>query len=261
MNVKRMTLEEEFDILINGKKTILNCREPAMIYLNVCAFNTIAKSLDRPYDSIFYDAMHAALKSLCNNLHGCLFGYTTSNTIAVILTTKPNATPWVGYNAQKMSSIAASIATSALNNHFKNKCDELDEQDREQYMEVLKRPMYFDAVSTNVSTDRVMDMIYWMQRDRNRHAVQELGRCFHSRRELLGLSNGEIIAMLKDNHEADFNSMPTAFKRGAACYKVPKEPTGSVWTIDDNPPFYDNQDARSFMTEHLDNFKEMYGYY
>lgn len=261
MNHKKLTLEEEFNVLIDGKKTILNCREPAMIYLNMCAFNTVVKSLDRPYDGIFYDAMRNALTSLCNNLHGCIFGYTASNAIAVILATKPNATPWVGYNAQKMSSIAASIATVAFNNRFKELCSVLDDKDKEQYTALLNKPMYFDAVSVNVPANRAADMIYWLQRDRNRHAVQELGRCYYNRRELLGLSNGEIIAKLANEQEVDFHSMPTMFKRGIACYKVPKEPAGTAWAIDENLPFYDNTESKRFLNEQLDSFVEMYSYY
>lgn len=261
MNNKRMTLEEEFDFLINGNKTILNCREPAMIHLNMSAFNTVIKSLDRPYDGIFYDAMRSALMSLCNNLHGCIFGYAANNMLTIVLATKPNATPWVGYNAQKMSSMAAAIATTSFNNRFKELCSALNANEREQYETLLKKPMYFDAVSVNVHANRVIDMIYWLQRDRNRHAVQELGRCYYNRRELLGLSNGEIIAKLAEEHDVDFHSMPTVFKRGIACYRVPKEPAGTVWTIDENPPFYDNQESKSFLNEQLDSFVEMYSYY
>ena len=54
---------------------------------------------------------------LCFEIQGCVFGYTQSDEITLVLTDyetiKTDA--WFGYNVQKMASISASIATSAFN--------------------------------------------------------------------------------------------------------------------------------------------------
>lgn len=260
MGEKKFLLEEEFETLLNSNAITLDSSEPVMIYLSGCAFLSISKHLDKPYDSLFYNAMQSTLLTLCKSpsLHSCVFGYTAGNTIAIILSTKPNASPWLGYDVHKMCSVAASIATMAFYQSFSAAYNKLHDSDKAQYMGLMNRPMNFEAVSVNVPVERAADMIYWMQRDRNRHAVQELGRCFFAGRELKGLSNGAILSLLKETYQVDFNAMPTVFKRGVACKRVMSEEGHSKWTIDDNTPFYDNPQAKRELNDILSAIKELY---
>lgn len=178
MEEKKVTLEEEFEALLNSNAITLDSSKPVMIYLSGCAFPSIFKHLDKPYDSLFSNAMKSTLLTLCKSLHGCVLGYTASNAIAIILSIKPNKTPWFGYNVQKMCSVAASIATMSFYQNFSAAYNELHDSDKAQYIELMNKPMNFDAVSVNVPVERVPAMIYWMQRDRNRHALHELCCCF-----------------------------------------------------------------------------------
>ena len=57
------------------------------------------------------------MKYLCEHIQGCVLGYTQSDEITLVLTDYAaiNTDTWYGYNIQKMTSVAASMATLAFN--------------------------------------------------------------------------------------------------------------------------------------------------
>ena len=61
------------------------------------------------------------MKYLCENIQGCVFGYTQSDEITLILVDykKLTSSAWFDYEVQKMCSIAASMATMKFNQVFK----------------------------------------------------------------------------------------------------------------------------------------------
>lgn len=83
---------------------------------------------------------------------------------------------------------------------------------------------------------------------------------FFSPKELLGLSNGERISLLKETYQVDFNTMPTIFKRGVACKKVLNKDGDYKWVIDEDTPFYNNHEASGYIYETLLRIKNMYRY-
>ena len=60
------------------------------------------------------------MKYLCENIQGCVLGYTQSDEITLILIDykKLTSTAWFDYEVQKMCSIAASTATMYFNKKF-----------------------------------------------------------------------------------------------------------------------------------------------
>lgn len=66
------------------------------------------------------------MKYLCENIQGCVLGYTQSDEVTLILVDykKLTSSAWFDYEVQKICSIAASMATMAFNNAFRENVDE-----------------------------------------------------------------------------------------------------------------------------------------
>ena len=65
--------------------------------------------------------MQETMKYLCENIQGCVLGYTQSDEITLVLVDykKIDSCAWFDYNIQKCASISASMATLAFNKFFK----------------------------------------------------------------------------------------------------------------------------------------------
>ena len=97
-------------------KTKLIRRMPVAIRLDGRAFHTFTKGFQKPFDKILMKSMQETMQYLCENIQGCVFGYTQSDEITLILVDYKNltSTAWFDYDIQKVCSIAASMATMAF---------------------------------------------------------------------------------------------------------------------------------------------------
>ena len=104
----------------NISRNYLTRRIPAIIRIDGKAFHTFTRGMKKPFDRILMSTMQDVMKYLCENIQGCVFGYTQSDEITLVLTDYEKITTdaWFGYNIQKMSSIAASMASVAFNKFF-----------------------------------------------------------------------------------------------------------------------------------------------
>lgn len=104
----------------------LKTKVPVAIRLDGRAFHTWTKGLNKPFDAIFYTAMQATMKSLCEEIQGCVFGYHQSDEITLILIDyqNENSSPWFDYRIQKITSVAASMATKYFNQYFEERAME-----------------------------------------------------------------------------------------------------------------------------------------
>ena len=116
MSNKRDALGDRMKAYENISRNYLTRRVPVIIRLDGKAFHTFTKGMVKPFDPVLTQAMQQTMKSLCENIQGCVLGYTQSDEITLVLTDyatiKTDA--WFGYNIQKMVSIASSIATLAF---------------------------------------------------------------------------------------------------------------------------------------------------
>ena len=235
----------------NRSKTYLTRRTPVIIRLDGKAFHSFTKGFERPYDKVFHDSMNSTLKYLCESIQGCKFGYTQSDEISLLITDFDTLTTdaWFGYSVQKMCSIAASMATLAFN-RFLN-CYTVDyrnniprdedgyldpEYDNQwkRYANACNKGAMFDARCFNVPEDEVVNAFVWRQKDATRNAIQMLGQCNFSHKELQGKSCNEIQDMLMTQKGINFNDMPTVFKRGVCCVKN----ADGKWEIDTECPIF-----------------------
>ena len=217
----------------NRAKTYLTRRMPVIIRLDGKAFHTFTKGLKKPYDEIFHNTMNATMKYLCENIQGCKLGYTQSDEITLLLTDYDtlDTDAWFDYGVQKMCSVSASMATMAFNKFLFKYADEycdavaaLQDFDIEgEYISVLQKALekgaMFDSRCFNIPEDEVTNCFIWRQQDATRNAIQMLGQCNFSHKELHGKSCNDIQDMLMLQKNINFNDMPTEFKRGVCCVR------------------------------------------
>lgn len=241
----------------NRAKTYLVRRMPVIIRLDGKAFHTFTKGFQKPYDEILHNTMNATMKYLCENIQGCKFGYTQSDEITLLLTDYDtlDTDAWFDNGVQKICSVSASMATVAFNRVLRDSLnrfgsenfDKLDNALVEYITTIFKKldRAMFDSRCFNIPEDEVVNCFIWRQQDATRNAIQMLGQCNFSHKELNGKSCNAIQDMLMEQKQINFNDMPTAFKRGVCCYKNEE----GKWVVDAEPPIF-TQD-REYVANHL----------
>ena len=216
----------------NRAKTYLVRRMPVIIRLDGKAFHTFTRGLKKPYDEIFHNTMNQTMKYLCENIQCCKLGYTQSDEITLLLTDYDTLTTdaWFDSNVQKICSVSASMATLAFNKYFrinfpiycgKNIDDVITDEELEYRHNVYRKfdTAMFDSRCFNIPVEEVTNCFIWRQQDATRNAIQMLGQCNFSHKELNGKSCNDIQDMLMTQKGINFNDMPTEFKRGVCCVK------------------------------------------
>ena len=177
-------------------KTKLMRRTPVIIRIDGKAFHTFTKGFKKPFDEILIKTMQETTKYLCENIQGCVLGYTQSDEITLVLVDykKLNSAAWFDYEVQKMCSIAASMTTMAFNRIFAKNVKEYDmewkcgltpqsveiQKAHYDYIDVLSKAVekgaMFDARVFNIPKEEVTNCIYWRQLDASRNSIQMVGQ-------------------------------------------------------------------------------------
>ena len=224
-------------------KTRLVRRMPVAIRIDGKAFHTFTRGFEKPFDDVLIKSMQETTKYLCENIQGCVLGYTQSDEITLILIDYKNleSCAWFDYEVQKMCSISASMATMAFNRFFADNCREwfngVPFEDLEKAGEVVDRLFnsytnafakgaMFDARCFNIPKEEVTNLIYWRQLDATRNSIQMVGQANFSHKELHGKSCNMIQDMLHEQKGINWNDFPTHKKRGTC---VIKDNTTSVF--------------------------------
>ena len=230
-------------------------RCPVAIRIDGRAFHTFTKGFQKPFDEILMKSMQETMQYLCENIQGCVFGYTQSDEITLVLVDYKNltSTAWFDYEVQKVCSIAASMATMAFNNIFSKYVKKFDlelayndngidtEENRklwEIYTRAINKGAMFDARCFNIPKEEVANLIYWRQLGAMRNSVQAVGQANFSHKELQGKSCANIKEMLKEKG-IDWDSLPLECQRGSCCVKkVRLRDTSKSWIIDKEIPIF-----------------------
>ena len=209
-------------------------RTPVAIRIDGKAFHTFTKGFQKPFDKVLGDAMVNTMEYLCRNIQGCVFGYTQSDEITLLLidyqTFETDA--WFDYEVQKMCSIAASMATMAFNKCFAKAVDEWmranvfpnpEAHNDENLMSLWNRyrmavdkGAMFDARCFNIPKEEACNLVYWRQLDATRNSIQMVGQANFSHKELQGKSCNMIQEMLHEQRGINWNDYETRWKRGVA---------------------------------------------
>ena len=238
----------------------LTRRMPVAIRLDGKAFHTFTRGFERPFDEVLGRAMRETMKYLCENIQGCVLGYTQSDEITLILIDykKLTSSAWFDYEVQKMCSIAASMATMAFNKAFDKEITDFYDMNTRQYedwdawlseaaekqfsvyIKALEKGAMFDARVFNIPKEEVANLIYWRQLDATRNSIQMVGQANFSHNELQNKSCNVIQEMLFQERDINWNDFPTHLKRGSCCIKI--EDGRSFWFIDKNIPIFKDED-------------------
>ena len=211
-------------------KTKLMRRCPVAIRIDGRAFHTFARGFQKPFDEVLIKSMQETMKYLCENIQGCVLGYTQSDEITLILVDYKKLTysAWFDYEVQKICSIAASMATMVFNESFSKIYSKLYRdkiEHRENVDELVKTYAFkagkamFDCRCFNIPKEEVTNLIYWRQLDASRNSIQMVGQANFSHKELQNKSCNDIQDMLMTQKGINWNDLPTYQKRGSCCIK------------------------------------------
>ena len=222
----------------NVSKTSLMNRIPVAIRIDGKAFHTFTRGFQKPFDPVLMDAMQKTMKYLCENIQGCIFGYTQSDEITLILSInyqQLTSDTWFDYEVQKMVSVSASMATMAFNKYFSENVveynlthDSLMEENKkniEKYVNAAQKGAMFDARCFNIPKEEVTNLIYWRQLDAMRNSIQMVGQAHFSPAKLKNKTCNDIQNMLMTQCGINWNDFTIPCKRGTACIKVEENET------------------------------------
>lgn len=246
----------------NITRYYLTRRMPVIIRIDGKAFHTFTKGFKKPFDDILVKTMQDTMKYLCENIQGCVLGYTQSDEISLVLVDYAELTTdaWFGNNLQKMCSISASMATLAFNKTFTRNISKqskrfyteyLEEKDA-SYIETLEIAMnkgaMFDSRVFTIPKEEVCNYLIWRQQDATRNSILSVGIANFSQKELHGKSCNNIQDMLMLQKSINWNDYATTLKRGSCCIKkVIQDPDVDIkdgaypvtrWVIDDEIPIF-----------------------
>ena len=241
-------------------KTKLIRRMPVIIRLDGRAFHTFTKGFAKPFDKRMLETMQETTLELCKNIQGCVFGYTQSDEITLILVDYNgiDVSAWYDYEVQKMCSVAASMATLYFNRIFRHKIYEFVNEhvkvinDPKTYGEELSKSVedllksynasiemgaMFDARCFNVPINDVCNCVLWRQQDATRNSINSLGQAWFKHKELQGKKCNEVQEMLFSRKSINWNDYPVYFKRGFCVKRVHDWPH-DIWQADYNIPIF-----------------------
>lgn len=255
----------------NISRYYLTRRMPVIIRIDGKAFHTFTRGFKKPFDDILVSTMQDTMKYLCENIQGCVLGYTQSDEISLVLVDYAELTTdaWFGNNLQKMCSVSASMATLAFNKFFSGRvqefmydcCDEFgdDVLPEKQNDYELAHNVYFkkfnaamfDSRVFTIPKEEVCNYLIWRQQDSTRNSIQSVGQANFSQKELHGKSCNNIQDMLMIQKGINWNDYATTLKRGSCCIKVDDglteyDETGNIcgytqrskWIIDNEIPIF-----------------------
>lgn len=254
-------------------KTKLMRRTPVALRIDGKAFHTFTRGFQKPFDEVLIRSMQETMKYLCENIQGCVLGYTQSDEITLILVDykKLTSSAWFDYEVQKMCSIASSMATMAFNKFFANNVGdyctynyEKEDNTHEQYEHILSlaidKGAMFDCRCFNIPKEEVTNLIYWRQLDASRNSIQMVGQANFSHKELQNKSCNDIQDMLMIQKGINWNDLPVYQKRGSCCVrnKIVVKSDGIMetvqlkdtskseneWIVDKNIPIFKGEDRK-----------------
>lgn len=241
-------------------------RTPVIIRIDGKAFHSFTHGFNRPFDRVLSNAMDRTMQLLCKNIQGCVFGYTQSDEITIVMHDYEslNSCAWFDNEVQKICSISASMATAFFNQAFKDEAEKFHQKvyfaaieetslkdeyfidDIEtakkldkKYLSKISTPAMFDARCFNIPIAEVTNCVLWRQQDATRNSIEMAGRCYFSHSELHKKNTSNIQDMLMEKFGVNWNDYPVRYKRGCACYKrwVGVKPLGkSEWYVDYDMP-------------------------
>lgn len=199
-------------------------RSYTIIRIDGKAFHTYTRGLERPFDMWLMEDMDATAAYLCKNIQGAKFAYVQSDEISVLITDfdELGTHAWFDNNVQKMTSVAASMATARFNQlrlirEAKNGGDLVGSQ-------ISQFPLaMFDARVFQIPFEaEVENYFIWRQQDATRNSISSVAQSLYSHKDLNGVKTDGMQEMIFQKG-INWNDYTPREKRGSVIRKVEKK--------------------------------------
>ena len=235
-------------------KSRLLRRCPVIIRIDGCHFHTFTKGFDKPFDELFMESMISTTKRLCEEIQGCVLGYTQSDEISLVLCDYKNldTAAWFDNQVQKICSVSAALATMIFNEEFSGRIMERRAKVYEEtmsveaadtfytkYIRALLSGAYFDSRCFNLLKEEVCNYLIWRQQDAERNSILGLAQSMYSHSELHGISCKKLQDKMFTENGVNWNDIDSGKKRGVVIAK-PEEGGFVPWP--ETPIFSQNRD-------------------
>jgi tRNA(His) 5'-end guanylyltransferase len=164
--------------------------------------------MPRPFYAPLHQCMLEAMEYLVQEVDTCVFGYTQSDEISLLLKdfTSIKTQAWFDNNQQKIVSNTASLLTAIFNDLAPKHMDK----------EYLKhRFAIFDSRAYNIPEAEVCNYFIWRQQDAIRNSINGVGQAHFSQKQLNGKKTDQVQQMLLIEKDVNWNDFPTWAKRGS----------------------------------------------
>ena len=240
-------------------RNYLTRRTPVIIRLDGKSFHTLTRGLDKPFDEHFVRIMQTTMLKLCENIQGCVLGYTQSDEITLVLVDYQNrdTCAWFDNQVQKMVSISASMATLYFNQALSEMLRELEGDMRMAEYSIIQANFYqknealydkwsnkeykgvFDSRVFNIPQYEVINNLIWRQQDAIRNSINAVAQSLYPHKELQGINKNDLQNKMLTEKDVNWNNYPTTLKRGCCAIKDSE----GKWYIDNEIPiFTENRD-------------------
>lgn len=214
-------LKDRIDSYQNQTDYRLLNKLPIIIILNGKNFAKATSFLDKPYCSKLEDCFISTTLKLCSEIEGAIFGYHYNDEIILVIRNDQSleTSPWLDNKIQKICSLASSIATL----HFNSCVDDSE-------LNILGELYFTSKIFTVPNIPEAINTIIFKQQQNFYTSIQFA--CFYEllkkydknsiKDMILGLSFEEKVDLLQQECQINFDEYPVSFRKGVACYKIPK---------------------------------------
>ena len=173
-------------------------RTNTIIRIDGKAFHTYTKGLQRPFDQGLIEDMNKTAEYLCQNIQGAKFGYVQSDEISILITDYDDIDThaWFDGNLQKMSSIAASLATAEFNRLRLIRKMNTTVATAGSILEQFKHAMFDARVFQIPYQEEVINYFIWRQQDATRNSISSVAQSLYSAKELHGKKTSDMQEMI-----------------------------------------------------------------
>jgi len=215
---------------------------PIVVKLNGRSFSKLTSLLNKPFDIQFLNVMQDVCIKVAMDAEGCVFAYSFNDEIILILKNDQSirTMPWYDNNIQKIASVTSSLASI----QFFSSAQKYN-------LNILGAPVFTSQVFAVPNITEAVNVLIAKQQQSIQSCISFA--CFYetikeyddislARSTLTQKTIDEKIELLQDLN-VDYNSLNPEFKKGFACYKVPKVFDNEIkkkWIINNDIPTFSN---------------------
>lgn len=222
-----ITLKERMEELRGKYDIVLPKKQYVMAMIDGRSFSSLMKKhFKLPFDDYFVELMNETAKYVCEHVSGCKFAYVQSDEITFVLTDFQDETtePFFGNRLCKLQSVIPSMATAKMNrmlfeNIITTPCSPSDMID---LLANTPMPTFDCKVWGADNYNDVIAYLIWRQNDCVRNSILQTAQTFLGKKEVLNKKCNELLPILKERKNIDWEDYDDGLKYGRFIYKIKK---------------------------------------